>query len=81
MFQKGRIGVQRSKVVQKGPKGTKMASISVFDHWGPFWTNLDLFGPFEAKMKKSQNEHPQTIMVVMLLINADCSHSISGMFS
>ena len=27
---------QRSKVVQKSPKGTKMINLSVFDHLGPF---------------------------------------------
>ena len=28
------------KVVQNGPKGTKMANLSVFDHLGPFWVHL-----------------------------------------
>ena len=39
---------QHSKAVQKGPKGTKMVNLSVFDHLGPilgpsgpFWTILD----------------------------------------
>ena len=39
---------QRSKGVQKGPKGTKMVNISLFDHLGPrlgpsgpFWTISD----------------------------------------
>ena len=32
---------QRSKVVQKGPKGTKMANLSVFDHLGPFAQTSD----------------------------------------
>ena len=41
---------QRSKVVQKGPKGTKMVNLSVFDHLGPFWVHLDPFGPFQTKM-------------------------------
>merc|ERR1711983_586590 len=41
---------QRSKVVQKGPKGTKMVNLSVFDHLGPFWAHLDPFGPFQTKM-------------------------------
>ena len=40
---------RRSKVVQKGPKGTKMANLSVFDHLGPFWAHLDPFGPFQTK--------------------------------
>jgi hypothetical protein len=44
---------QRSKVVQKGPKGTKMVNLSVFDHLGPFWAHLDPFGPFQTKMKFS----------------------------
>ena len=34
---------QHSKVVQKGPKGTKMVNLSVFDHLGPL---LDPSGPF-----------------------------------
>ena len=46
---------QHSKVVQKGPKGTKMVNLSVFDHLGPilgpsgpFWTisdKNDFFAP------------------------------------
>ena len=39
---------QHSKAVQKGPKGTKMVNLNVFDHLGPilgpsgpFWTILD----------------------------------------
>ena len=32
---------QRYKVVQKGPKGTKMVNLSVFDHLGPSWAHLD----------------------------------------
>ena len=39
---------QHSKVVQKGPKGTKMVNLNIFDHLGPilgpsgpFWTILD----------------------------------------
>merc|ERR1711894_826855 len=39
-----------SKRVQKGPKGTKMVNLSVFDHLGPFWAHLDPFGPFQTKM-------------------------------
>ena len=35
---------------QSGPKGTKMANLSVFDHLGPFWANLDSFGQFQTKM-------------------------------
>ena len=42
---------QRSKVVQKGPKGTKMVNLSIFDHLGPFWSHLDPFGPFQTKTK------------------------------
>jgi hypothetical protein len=41
---------QRFKVVQKGLKGTKMVNLSVFDHLGPFWANLDPFGPFQTKI-------------------------------
>ena len=36
-----------SKVVQKGPKRTKMVNRSIFDHLGPFWAHLDPFGPFK----------------------------------
>ena len=35
---------------QSGPKETKMANLSVFDHLGPFWAHLDPFGPFQTKM-------------------------------
>ena len=41
---------QRSKVVPKGPKGTKMVNRSVFDYLGPFWAHLDPFGPFQTKI-------------------------------
>ena len=41
---------QHSKVVQKGPKGTKMVNLSVFDHLGPFWAHLDPFGPFQIRI-------------------------------
>jgi len=41
---------QRSKVVQKGPKVSKMVNLSVFDHLGPFWAHLDHFGPFQTKI-------------------------------
>ena len=27
-----------------------MVNLSVFDHLGPFWANLDPFGPFQTKM-------------------------------
>ena len=37
-------------MVQKGPKGTKMAKLGVFDHLGPFWAHLDPFGPFQTKI-------------------------------
>ena len=41
---------QRSKVVQKGPEGTKMVNLSLFDHLGPFWAHLDPFGPSQTKI-------------------------------
>ena len=41
---------QHSKVVQKGLKGTKMVSLSVFDHQEPFWAHLDPFGPFQTRI-------------------------------
>ena len=41
---------QHSKVVEKGPKGTKMVKLSVFDHWEPFWAHLDPFGPFQTRI-------------------------------
>ena len=41
---------QHSKVVQKGPKGTKMVNPSALDHLGPFLAHLDPFGPFQTKM-------------------------------
>ena len=37
---------QRSKVVQRGPKGTKMISKGVFDHLWPIRDHMDPFGPF-----------------------------------
>ena len=41
---------QRSKGVQKGPKGTKMINLSLFDHLGPFWNHLAPFGPFQTRI-------------------------------
>ena len=41
---------QLVKVAQKGPKGTKMANLSVFDHLGPFWAQLDPFRPFQTRI-------------------------------
>ena len=41
---------QRFKVFQKGPKGTKMANLSVFDHLGPFWAHLAPFGPSQTRI-------------------------------
>ena len=41
---------QRSKVVQRGPKGTKMVNLSLFEHLGPFWAHLDPFGPFQTRI-------------------------------
>ena len=41
---------QHSKVVQKGPKGTKMVNLNVFDHKEPFWAHLDPFGPFQTRI-------------------------------
>ena len=35
---------------QSGPKGTKMANLSVFDHLGPLWANLDSFGQFQTEI-------------------------------
>ena len=35
---------------QRGPKGSKMVNLSVFDHLGPFWAHLDPFGPFQTKI-------------------------------
>ena len=39
---------QRSKVVQKGLKGTKMVNLSMFGHLGSFWAHLDPFRPFQT---------------------------------
>ena len=41
---------QRSKVVRRGPKGTEMVNLSLFEHLGPFWAHLGPFGPFQTKM-------------------------------
>ena len=40
---------QHSKVVQRGPKGSEMVNLDVFDHLGPFWARLDPFEPFQTK--------------------------------
>ena len=42
---------QRSKVVQRGPKGTKMVNIFLFDHLGP---RLGPSGPFWAISNKNE---------------------------
>ena len=39
---------QRSKVVQRGPTGTKIVNLSLFDHLGPVWARLDPFRPFQT---------------------------------
>ena len=41
---------QRSQVVQKGLKGTKRVNLSLFDHLGPFWAQLDPYGPFQTRI-------------------------------
>ena len=33
---------QRSKVVHRGTKGTKMVNLSLFEHLGPFWAHLKI---------------------------------------
>ena len=59
---------QHSKAVQKGPKGTKMVNLNVFDHLGPilgpsgpFWTILDkndFFAPNEqSRGCRGASEH------------------------
>ena len=49
---------QHSKVIQKGPKGTKIVNISVFDHLGPvlgpsgrFWSISDKHDSFASNGK------------------------------
>ena len=41
---------QHSKVVQRGPKGSKMVNLDVLDHLGPFWARLDPFEQFQTKI-------------------------------
>ena len=41
---------QRSKVAQKGSKGTQIVNLRLFDYLGPFWAYLDLFGPFQTRI-------------------------------
>merc|ERR1719220_3298270 len=41
---------QHSKVVQKGPKGTKMVNLNVPDHKEPFWAHPDPPGPFQTRI-------------------------------
>ena len=40
---------QRSKVIQKGRKRTKIVNLSVCDHFAPLWTHRDPFWPFQTK--------------------------------
>ena len=35
---------------QSGPKGSETLNLDVFDNFGPFWVNLDTFGPFQTKI-------------------------------
>ena len=41
---------QRSKVVQRGPKGTKMVNLSLFEHLGLFWAHVDLLDHFKQEL-------------------------------
>ena len=50
---------QHSKVVERGPKGSKKANLDVFDHLGPFWARLDPFGPFQTKNDFFAQKHPR----------------------
>ena len=52
MAKQGRLvnAPKSSKRVEKGPKGTKMVSPSVFDHLGPFWAHRGPFGSFQTTM-------------------------------
>ena len=39
---------QHCNVVQRGPQGSKMVNLDVFDNLGPFWTRLDPFGMLKS---------------------------------
>ena len=41
---------QHSKVVQRGPKGSKMVNLDVFHNSVPFWVHLDTLEPFQTKI-------------------------------
>ena len=45
-----RQACQHCKVVQRGPKGSKMVNLDVLDHLGPFWARLDPFEQFQTKI-------------------------------
>ena len=40
----------RSNVVQRGPKGSEMVNLDVFDNLGPFWAHKGTFGPLQTKI-------------------------------
>ena len=37
-------------MLQSGLKGSKRVNLSLFDHLGPFWANLDPIGPFQTRI-------------------------------
>ena len=53
---------QHSKVVQRGPKGSKMVNLDVLDHLGPFWARLDPFEQFQTKISFCSKAPPQKVL-------------------
>ena len=52
------------KWFKRGPKGSEMVNLDVFDHLGPFWTRLDPFGPSQTKnefLLKSTSAKPSFV--------------------
>ena len=70
---------QRSKWVQKSPKATKMVSLSLFDHLGPFWAHLDPFWPFQTRIDillRSTSAKPYFVHVGQKIVMRAPSHQL-----
>ena len=57
---------QHSKVVQRGPKGSKMVNLDAFDNLGPFWAHLDPFGQFQTKINLLPRRTKKGLAIVPL---------------
>ena len=57
---------KHGSLVQRGPKGSEMVNLDVFDHLGPIWARLDPFGPFQTKndfLPKSTSAKPYFVLL------------------